>query len=191
MTRNRFVLDEWVLEPMLSSAIFDAFDCKNDDLNEFFKVDAFTNEEELLGKTYILTRDGYEISSHNPPIALVCYCNAAIHINQATDFERKEGVRYYEHLPAAKIARLGVHYEFQGQDIGHLVLNITKSIFLTQNRTGCRILMVDAYKEPRVEKFYEQNEFKRIPNTKKEENSSTWTMYYDLKRFQGPSVRQQ
>lgn len=54
MTRNRFVLEEWTLEPMRPSTRFDAFDCKNDDLNEFFKVDAFINDEELLGKTYIL-----------------------------------------------------------------------------------------------------------------------------------------
>ncbi len=162
----------------------DEFNCGDDDLNEFFKIDAAQNEKELLGKTYSLTREGYEITDQNPPIALICYCNGSIHVNLAEDFQRQEGVTYYEYLPAVKIARLGVHQDFKGYHIGDLVLTMTKSIFLSQNRTGCRILIVDAYKKDKVVKFYEENGFQRIHESNKEKKASTWTMYYDLKRFQ-------
>ena len=119
---------------------------------------------------------------------MICYCNDSIHVNLANDFERLEGVNYYEYLPAAKIARLAVHKDFQGDDIGDLVLTMTKSIFLTQNRTGCRILTVDAYKRDYAVKFYEDNGFRRISESKRELKASTWTMYYDLKRFQDPGI---
>jgi len=184
--RNRFFFEEWTLEPICPSVPLKGFDCGNKDLNDFFKIDAIENEKHLLGKTYSLTRDGYEITEKNPPIALICYCNGVIHVGLATDFERQEGVNYYEYLPAAKIARLGVHRDFQGENIGRLILTMTKSIFLTQNRTGCRILTVDAYKNERVVNFYKQNGFDRISENKKEMKAATWTMYYDLKRFQNP-----
>jgi GNAT superfamily N-acetyltransferase len=186
--RNRFFFQEWTLEPLCPSISLKQFDCGDTDLNEFFRIDAVKNEKELLGKTYLLTRDSYQITEKNPPVALICYCNDSIHVNLANDFERLEGVNYYEYLPAAKIARLAVHKDFQGDDIGDLVLTMTKSIFLTQNRTGCRILTVDAYKRDYAVKFYEDNGFRRISESKRELKASTWTMYYDLKRFQDPGI---
>lgn len=98
--RNRFFFKEWTLEPLCPSIPIGEFDCEDDDLNEFFKIDAAQNEKELLGKTYSLTRDGYKITDQNPPIALICYCNGSIHVNLAKDFQRQEGVTYYEYLPA-------------------------------------------------------------------------------------------
>lgn len=184
--RNRFFFREWTLKPICPSTPLKGYDCGNKDLNEFFKVDAVKNEKELLGKTYLLTRDGYEITKKDPPIALICFCNGSIHITTIPDFEKKEGVNYYEYLPTTKIARLGVHIDFHGEHIGRLILTMTKFIFLTQNRTGCRILTVDAYKDDGVVTFYEKNGFKRIPESRKEKNAHTWTMYYDLKRFQNP-----
>jgi GNAT superfamily N-acetyltransferase len=182
--RNRFFYREWTLEPLESSTCLETFDCGAKDLNEFFREDALINEAHLLGKSYVLSRDGYRVGPECPPIALICFCNGSIHLTQMEHFEKQTGVTYYEYLPAVKIARLGVHKDFQGSDIGSLVLTMTKSIFLTQNRTGCRILTVDAYKEPRVVAFYERNEFARIPESAKERKNETWTMYYDLKRFQ-------
>jgi hypothetical protein len=181
--RNRFFYHEWILEPLLPSTCLEAFNCGNNDLDEFFQKDALVNETHLLGKSYVLTRDKYRTSLERPPIALICLCNGSIHMSQMENFEKQKGVTYYEYLPAAKIARLGVHKDFQGNDIGHLVMTMIKSIFLTKNRTGCRILTVDAYKDPRVVKFYKDNEFSRIPETSKEKKNETWTMYYDLKRF--------
>jgi GNAT superfamily N-acetyltransferase len=181
--RNRFFFREWTLEPLNFSLSLDEFTCGHPDLDEFFKQDAFINEQHLLGKSYFLTRDGYRPGPGYPPIALICFCNASIHMAEMETFQKQEGVKYYEYLPAVKIARLAVLKEFQGSNIGSLVLRMTKSVFLTQNRTGCRILTVDAYKDDRVVHFYEENGFARIPETRKEKKNLTWTMYYDLKRF--------
>jgi GNAT superfamily N-acetyltransferase len=109
-------------------------------------------------------------------------------MDQMEQFARVPGVKYYEYLPAVKIARLAVLKEYQGWDVGDLVLTMTKSIFLTQNRTGCRILTVDAYKDDRVVKFYQDNGFARIPENKKERKNETWTMYFDLKRVNRSSA---
>jgi len=98
----------------------ESYDCGNEDLNEFFKIEAIKNEKLLLGKTYILTRDGYEITSQDPPIALICYCNGSIHIDNIKELEKQDGVTYYKYLPAVKIARLGVHKDFLGYNIAGL-----------------------------------------------------------------------
>ena len=75
--------------------------------------------------------------------------NAAEKINH-----RKRG---YRSFPALKITRLGVDISMHGKHIGSRLLDSVKLFFLTDNRTGCRFLTVDAYREAKV--FYENNGF--------------------------------
>lgn len=182
--RNKFSLGEWTLEPLPLATPLDEFDCGNADLNEFFQKDAFEYERLLLAKTYILQREGYRIHSGNPPVALVSLCNDAIRTEKLNELVREPGVRYYQYMPAVKIARLGVHRDFQRSDVGTTILDMLKGFFLTENRTGCRIMTVDAYRDPpEVENFYAtRGNFSRVPDSKRSEKQATVTMYYDLIR---------
>lgn len=58
--------------------------------------------------------------------------------------------------------------------IGRQVLNFIKLWFLDDdNKTGCRFFVVDAYNKPKVLSFYEQNGFKYLYATEKDEINAT------------------
>jgi hypothetical protein len=54
-----------------------------------------------------------------------------------------------------------------------------KDLFVTNNRTGCRFITVDAYKDSL--KFYEKNGFKYLTTT--DINADTRLMFFDLKQL--------
>jgi len=83
--------------------------------------------------------------------------------------------------PAVKITRLGVHHEVQRNNIGSFLLNVTKQFFVTDNRTGCRFLSVDAYNRDNILKFYIKNDFQFFYD--KDKNRKTRAMFFDLKRL--------
>ncbi|MGL5561686.1 MAG: hypothetical protein ACRDCN_03560, partial [Tannerellaceae bacterium] len=47
----------------------------------------------------------------------------------------------------------------QSNQHGKELLNYIKQLFITQNRTGCRFLTVDAYNNPRTLAFYKREDF--------------------------------
>lgn len=59
---------------------------------------------------------------------------------------------------------------------GTTVLDYIKSMFVLENKTGCRFLTVDAYLK--AVPFYEKNGF-RFMNTE-DDDSHTRLMYFDL-----------
>lgn len=77
--------------------------------------------------------------------------------------------------PAVKIARLGVNVNAQHRHIGTDILDFVKHTFITNNRTGCCFVTVDAL--PSAVPFYERNGFKLM---RKENKGDTIPMYYDL-----------
>ena len=78
--------------------------------------------------------------------------------------------------PAAKICRLAVSREFKGMRIGEFLSDFIKSYFLTDNKTGCRFLTVDAYAA--AIPFYVKQKF--IPLDTEGENQVTRLLYFDL-----------
>jgi len=175
--RNVFVDGSWILKKVENQAICDSFDCGDDDLNEYFHVDAILHKKELLTQTYCLQLSQYP----NLAIALLDFCNDAVRykiLQRTIDIPPR---KQYRHLPAVKLTRFGVQKELQGKNIGTHALNMVKKFFVTDNRTGCRILTVDAYNKPRVLNFYEKNGFK--PFTDKDKNKKTRSLFFDLKRL--------
>ena len=62
-------------------------------------------------------------------------------------------------------------------------MNITKLLFLTNNRTGCRFITVDAYNTEEAIGMYQKNHFAFITGADKD--NETRIMYYDLARSLG------
>ena len=97
--------------------------------------------------------------------------------------------------PAVLIGRLGVNREFQNtpSHIGRQLMSFIKDWFRHEdNKTGCRFIVVDAYNDEKVLRYYEKNGF--VPLYKTEEleklyydipqgeHLKTRLLYFDLKR---------
>lgn len=175
--RNVFVEDSWILGKVEDISIYDLFDCGDDDLNEYFHVDAVLHREELITQTYCIRLSEYP----NLVLALLDFCNDAVRLDLYRESIDIDIRKQYSYLPAVKLTRFGVQKEFQGNNIGTHVLNMVKKFFITDNRTGCRFLTVDAYNKPRILSFYEKNEFK--PFTAKDKNKKLRALFFDLKRL--------
>jgi GNAT superfamily N-acetyltransferase len=189
MQRNDILLGDWRLTPLITADDYNccnAFDCGNIDLNEFFIKDGLAHKKELLATVYCMHLDADAIDI---PAAFISFTNDAV--KTTTQKNRQNFLDYlhdtlprgkkYDFLPAVKIGRLGVVKSFQGKNIGSHLLNMTKKLFVTNNRTGCRFLTVDAYNTPEVIRFYTNNDFQCLHDIDK--NRKTRIMFFDLKRF--------
>ncbi|MGC8604705.1 MAG: hypothetical protein ACP5VS_13620 [Desulfomonilaceae bacterium] len=103
--------------------------------------------------------------------------------------------KQYKALPAVKNARLRVQKNIKGRGLRTQLLNMTKQLFLNDNRTGCRFLTVDSYITEHAIHFYEKNYFQFFTQSEKERcfrlksdisatasEPETVAMYYDLRR---------
>jgi GNAT superfamily N-acetyltransferase len=96
--------------------------------------------------------------------------------------------------PAVKVGRLGVNQKFDGSGVGSQPMSFIKAWFSTDNKTGCRFLLVDAYNEAKVLNYYQRNGFNFLLDQEdeiqkdKEGNPRplrTRLMFFDLIRLVG------
>ncbi len=163
------------------------FDCGNEDLNEYFQHDALLSRNELIGQICCLV---YKATADlEIPVALIDFSNDSVRKKSSNrtpgyqdipEFDLDNNKRYPT-LPGVKITRLGVLNEFRGRNVGTQLINMVKQFFVSENRTGCRFLTVDAYNDPDVLSFYEKNNFSFFYD--KDSGNKTRSMYFDLKRF--------
>jgi GNAT superfamily N-acetyltransferase len=187
--RNKLVYEGFILDP-LSPQLFPLdFDCSDHDLNDFFQNDVLAHERELYTKSYALRYYNAEAGAAPfPVVALISYCNDAVRLRDFKEHvEELPEKKRYASIPAVKIARLGVQKAFQAEGIGSLLLNLTKVFFVTNNRTGCRLITVDAYNKPQVLNFYQRRGFDFIRD--KDRARETRIMFYDLTRTPEEDVR--
>jgi hypothetical protein len=178
--RNSFSKDNWILTKIANLDTIQDFDCGDHDLNEYFQHDASVHRKELLTESY-----SFKEATEDFPVALISLCNDAIR----SDFPiLKEWVelhlnrkKWYSSYPAVKIARFGVGIPFQGKSIGSHAINMIKELFITDNRTGCRFITIDAYNTDSVLNFYKKNEFQFL--SAKDKHKRTRSMFFDLKRL--------
>lgn len=167
----------WCLKQWAQLPIED-FDCGDADLNDYFSSDAIEARNLMTCETFGLTH--WDIP--DTAVALVSVCNDVVEVRKLRFFSQfaatPESKLRYKVWPAVKIARLAVRQEVQGKNIGTHTINLLKSLFVTENRTGCRLMTVDAYNKPRVLNFYEQNGFQFLTDSDKNKNSRA--MWFDL-----------
>lgn len=173
------------------------FSCGVNDLDDFFLNDADLYADELLGKTYcwVTTETPHRI------VALFTLANDSIKTklistNDKNRLQRnivnpKRGRSY----PAVLIGRLGVNREYQDtpSHIGQQLMAFIKDWFRHEdNKTGCRFIVVDAYNEERVLRYYDKNGFVPLYKTEaiekqyydipQNEPLKTRLLYFDLKK---------
>jgi len=127
------------------------FDCGNSDLNEFFFTDSVDYGKELLAVTYAL-------ESETETVAYFAVSNDSIRAEDTSKSRLREKIlkllpfekRGYKSHPAVKVGRFAVAEKYQGQGIGSKLMDFIKFFFIDKNKTGCRFVIVDAYKEAKA-----------------------------------------
>ena len=180
------------------------FDCGREDINDFFRNDAFDYQNELFGKTYFFCLPD------NPKrvVAAFTVANASIFTKHLPNNRRKK-IGYEVHhekglinYPAVLLGRLGVDKSFKGNHIGAQIIEFVAGWFSSdENFSGCRHLIVDAYNEPDLLDFYRKNGLELFFSSVEQELSyrnwdiekdgplQTRLMFRDLILLKRPSLR--
>ena len=178
--RAEEILADYEIRKLGLGDIVSEFDCGDEDLNDFITNDAPLYRMNLLATTYVL-----ENKDSGKVVAYFSVANDRISIKDFpsnTDFNRFRRHKFVNEkrmksYPAIKICRLGIDKSIQGQQIGTFLLDFVGTMFVTDNRSGCRFLTVDAYSQ--AIPFYLKNEFAFLSSG--DENQRTRLMYFDLK----------
>lgn len=190
-----FLLDNCTFSVLTEDVLSNAhpFDCGHLDLNDFFRKDALNYSKQLLGKSYCFLLD-------EDPKTIVCaftISNDSIKANFLPNSRRKKvneqipRLKQYRSYPAVLIGRLGVNKYLKNRGIGKELMDFIKSWFIdSNNKTGCRFIVVDAYDESGPLKYYQNNGFKFLFGDEAQERVytginedrpvKTRLMYYDL-----------
>lgn len=139
------------------------------------------------------------------PTVIVCaftVSNDSIRVDVLPNNRRKKvekEIPHPKHLrryPAVLIGRLGVNSEYKEQKIGSDLMDFIKSWFIdSNNKTGCRFLVVDSYNDQVPISYYQKNKFLFLFSTEELEaqnigysenrNLETRLMYFDLITLRG------
>ena len=171
------------------------FSCGEGDIDEFFSKDCLVNQRKLLGKTYLFC-----LKSH-PDIIVTAFSlsNDSIRLTNRITDEYKELFlddtdlhdKTLKRFPAVLIGRLGTNRDFAGQGYGTAIMDFIKVLFRTNNRTGCRFLIVDALNRTETLHYYKKNGFHYLIDDERLEAKymgigmahlplNTRLMYFDL-----------
>lgn len=158
-----------------------AFDCGDQDLNDFILRRAPEFQNYLLSVSYACV----DVDDASKVYAYCSLANDKVAVGDFKDktefnrFRKKQGFpneKCLKSYSAVKLCRLGVDESAKGHQIGTTVLDYIKSMFVFENKTGCRFLTVDAYLK--AVPFYEKNGF-RFMNAE-DDDPHTRQMYFDL-----------
>jgi len=146
------------------------FDCGIPDLNDFLFNDAKIHYKYLAAVTYLL-------ENKDKTIAYYSLQNDLLNINPHTDkdFDKEISdtiadndysflleMKDISMFPAVKIGRFAVDTEFQRSGLGTEILRFIIMGFLTNNKTGCQFITVDALNNVETLRFYERNGFSYV-----------------------------
>ena len=174
------------------------FSCGEEDLDEFFAKDCLVNQRKLLGKTCLFCLK----SQPDTVITAFSLSNDSIRLTNRITDECKElfldGTdlrdKTLKRFPAVLIGRLGTNKDFAGKGYGTAIMDFIKVLFRTNNRTGCRFLIVDALNRPETLHYYEKNGFHYLISDERLEAKymgigvgrlplNTRLMYFDLMKI--------
>lgn len=153
------------LHRLNENSILLPFDCGNKDLTDYFLNSAKKDIKKLMSLVYYLEMAGKT------------FLFFTLSNDKITEVEIKDGEPLYtksffkrikdkfgrakhrRDYPAVKIGRFGVNIEFQGKGMhwGSEALDFIKRWMITDNKTGCCFITVDAYAT--AVEFYLKNGF--------------------------------
>src|SRR5688500_9003705 len=130
---------------------FKPFDCGVHDLSSYLLEDAKGYTDNLLNVTYLIESEEITNAFFSLLNDKIAYDDIGAKMSQLGKNRRKtEATNSKRTRPSyivVKIGRLGVCKLENGKGIGKDILNYIKIWFITDNKTGCRFITVDAYNE--------------------------------------------
>lgn len=156
-----------------------SFDCGDEDLNSFILEEALLYRKALLAVTYVV-----EDSESGKVLAYFSLANDKVSLSDfesKTEFNRFRRKRFVNEkrlksYPAGKLCRLAVDNAAKNLHIGSNLIRFIKGYFITDNKTGCRFLTVDAYAD--AIPFYLKNGF--VPLNEDDAGQATRLLFFDL-----------
>lgn len=175
-----FILEKCTFEVLTEEVLGECneFSCGEDkDMDEFFNKDALVYARRRIGKSYCFRLDENE----KEIVACFTISNDSIRIwdlgsskKNAMWKELTNREKLLSRFPGVLIGRLAVSEKYAGKGIGTEILDFIKMWFLSdENKTGCRLVIVDAKNKENVLKFYEKNGFKYLFNKEIDEDFYT------------------
>lgn len=176
---NAEIESSYIIRKLNEDETISEFDCGDEDLNDFILNDAPFYLDALLAVTYIL-----EDRNTNDVAAYFSLANDRIGLadfTESRDYNRFRRPKFInskrmKSYPAAKICRFAISESLRGQAIGTYLLNFIKTFFLINNKTGCRFITVDAYRE--AIPFYQRNDFSFLNDD--DRDKGTRVLFFDL-----------
>ncbi len=152
------------------------FSCGNEDLDDFFMNDCVADSNELMGKTYCFTLN----SDPNVITGAFTVANDSIKTTLLPNKKRSKinrkipSIKRYKSYPAVLIGRLGASIDFKGKGIGDELMDAIKFWFVeSENKTGCRYIVVDSYNSEKPIAYYQRNGFQFLFDTESDEKKYT------------------
>ena len=162
--------------PLTPNVNVAGFDCGDSDLNSFLLEDAMHFLEKRIANTFILEDEG-------KIVAYFCLLNDEVSRLEITNSRWREikdtfpDGKHFRSYPSIKIGRFAVSSNYQGHDIGSLLMDLLKDQLIEeQSSSAFRFITVDAYIS--AIPFYEKNGFKLLKE--KDENEYTRLMFFDM-----------
>ena len=178
MTAEQFYNDYGIRRLNIGEVV-ESFNCGDEDLDDFIQNDTPLYREALLAVTYIIER-----RTDNRTVGFFSLANDRISIkdfptnNEFNKFRRHRFVneKRLTNYPAVKLCRFALSDDLKGKHMGSFLLDFMKRYFTTDNKSGCRFMTVDAYRN--AVPFYEKNGFLYL--SKVDDERPTRLMFYDL-----------
>lgn len=169
--------EEWRIRRQKEDDVQKPFSCGDDDLDDFFRNDALDYMGEKLSISYVLEDDNGLLayfSIANDRVSVEDFTNSTTYNRFRRRFSNTKRLRGY---PAVKLCRLGVSNLLKRNGLGSRIIQFLKASFHNHQRSACRFLIVDAYRQSLD--FYLKNGF--IPFNKEDDiQRQTVPLYFDL-----------
>jgi predicted N-acetyltransferase YhbS len=149
------VSDFGAIEKLRRDHVLDSFDCGKEDLNNFLKRQAWSNQQANSAQTYVLAKD-LRVSGY--------YSLAAGSVTHDEATERvKKGLARHP-VPVILLARLAVDVALHGKGIGSALLrDALVRTAQAADTIGARALLVHA-KDDSAKAFYQHFDFESSPS---------------------------
>ncbi len=156
------------------------FDCGNADLTDYFLTSAKLDMQKLLSVTYYLESEGRTVlffTLSNDKIAEIEQKKSGETLFSKSFFKKIKDKfgrpKHRSDYPAVKIGRFGVNRAYRHTDNhwGSRTLDFIKYWMITENKTGCCFITVDAYAT--AVGFYMKNGF-RFLGEKERKGYENW-----------------
>ncbi|PCJ80376.1 MAG: GNAT family N-acetyltransferase [Bacteroidetes bacterium] len=165
------------LELLSETKVIRPFDCGDHDLNSFLLNESKNFKKNLLATTYIVQTPKFTVGYFSLLNDKVSKKESQSNRKWKQKFtESMPQGKQFKSYPAVKIGRLAVDVKMNGEGLGSLMIQYVKETFRKSQKSGCKFITVDAYRDSL--KFYEKNGFEYL--TKNDEGANTRLMYFDL-----------